>query len=244
MATAVVTGSGSGIGKAVAARLSKDGFDLALFEVNRDAGEAVAAELRRGGHKAAAYAVDVTDSDAIRQARQRVLADLGAPKVVVNCAGWSVIQPFLENDAAFWKKAIEINLMGTIHVTRAFLEDMQAAGSGRVVNVASDAGRVGSTGEVVNSAAKGGVIAFTKSLAREMARSKISVNCVCPGPTATPMLMVQDPKRIDALTKAIPMRRLAQPEDIAGAVSFFAGADSAYITGQVLSVSGGLTMAG
>jgi 2-hydroxycyclohexanecarboxyl-CoA dehydrogenase len=241
---AVVTGSGSGIGKAVAAKLAQDGFDLALLDINRDTVQATASELASKPGRARAYPVDVSAMVALQQARQRILAELGPPSVIVNCAGWSVIQPFLENDAEFWKKAIDINLMGTIAVTRVFLDDLLAAGRGRVINVASDAGRVGSTGEVVYSAAKGGVIAFSKSLARELARSQISVNCVCPGPTATPMLLVQDPKRIDALTKAIPMKRLAEPSDIAAAVAFFAGPGAGYITGQVLSVSGGLTMAG
>lgn len=241
---AVVTGSASGIGKAIATKLSEDGFDLALLDVNRDMAEATAAELSRNGVKLKAYQVDVTDVEAIQRVRAAIVANLGRPSVIVNCAGWSVVQPFLQNDVAFWRKAVDVNLMGTVAVTRAFLEDLIAEGGGRIINIASDAGRVGSTGEVVYAAAKGGVIAFTKALAREMARHKICVNCVCPGPTATPMLLVQDPKRIEALTKAIPMRRLAEPADIAGAVQFFASPSSSYITGQVLSVSGGLTMAG
>jgi 2-hydroxycyclohexanecarboxyl-CoA dehydrogenase len=176
--------------------------------------------------------------------RDAVTADIGVCRVVVNCAGWSVIEPFLKNDASFWRKALDVNLTGTISVTRAFLDGMIASGGGSIVNIASDAGRVGSSGEVVYSAAKGGVIAFTKALAREMARHQVRVNCVCPGPTATPMLLSQDPARIDSLTKAIPMRRLANPRDIASAVVFFASTNTGYITGQVLSVSGGLTMAG
>ena len=241
---AVVTGSGSGIGRGIARRLAQDGLELALLDIREDAAKETAADLAKSGHRALAYAVDVADVGAVQEARGRILKDLGAPSVVVNCAGWSVIQPFLENDPSFWKKAIDINLLGTIAVTRAFLEDLLGCGGGRIVNIASDAGRVGSTGEVVYAAAKGGVIAFTKSLAREVARNKVTVNCVCPGPTATPMLMVQDPKRIDALTKAIPMRRLAEPADVAAAVAFFASAEAGYVTGQVLSVSGGLTMAG
>jgi 2-hydroxycyclohexanecarboxyl-CoA dehydrogenase len=244
VSVAVVTGSASGIGKAVAARLAGDGFDLALIDLNAQQVQEVAGTLARGGRRVAACPADVTDRAAIAAAREKIHGELGPVSVIVNCAGWSVIQPFVQNDDAFMQKAIDINLMGVIAVTRTFLDDLIAGGGGRIVNVASDAGRVGSTGEVVYSAAKGGVIAFTKSLAREMARQAISVNCVCPGPTATPMLLVQDPKRIDALTRAIPMRRLAEPEDIAGAVAFFASRDAAYITGQVLSVSGGLTMSG
>jgi len=215
-----------------------------LLDLDEAALAPVAAAIVAQGRRALAFRADVTDGARLAQVRTQVLAELGAPTVIVNCAGWSVIVPFLETDAAFWDKAIAVNLTGTIGLTRTFLDDLIAANGGRVVNIASDAGRVGSTGEVVYAAAKGGVIAFSKSLAREMARHNITVNCVCPGPTATPMLLVQDPKRIDALTRAIPLRRLAEPADIAGAVAYFAGPDAGYVTGQVLSVSGGLTMAG
>lgn len=241
---AVVTGSASGIGRAVARRLAAEGFDLALIDVNEGPAKDVAAELARDGRRAVACPADVTDRPTIAAAHDKVVNALGPVSVIVNCAGWSVVQPFLQNDEAFMQKAIDVNLIGVIAVTRIFLDDIIGGAGGRIVNVASDAGRVGSAGEVVYAAAKGGVIAFTKSLAREVARYGISVNCVCPGPTATQMLLVQDPKRIDALTRAIPMRRLAEPEDIAGAVAFFASPSAAYITGQVLSVSGGLTMAG
>jgi 2-hydroxycyclohexanecarboxyl-CoA dehydrogenase len=241
---AVVTGSASGIGRAVARRLAAEGFDLALIDVNEGPAKDVAAELARDGRRAVACPADVTDRATIVAAHDKVANALGPVSVIVNCAGWSVVQTFLQNDEAFMQKAIDVNLMGVIAVTRVFLDDIVGGAGGRIVNVASDAGRVGSAGEVVYAAAKGGVIAFTKSLAREVARYGISVNCVCPGPTATQMLLVQDPKRIDALTRAIPMRRLAEPEDIAGAVAFFASPAAAYITGQVLSVSGGLTMAG
>jgi 2-hydroxycyclohexanecarboxyl-CoA dehydrogenase len=241
---AVVTGGASGIGRAVVRRLAADGFDLALIDVNEAQAQDVAAAVARDGRRAVACQADVTNRTTIAAAHDKVVSALGPVSVIVNCAGWSVVQPFLENDEAFMEKAIDVNLMGVIAVTRVFLDDIIASKGGRIVNIASDAGRVGSAGEVVYAAAKGGVIAFTKSLAREVARYGISVNCVCPGPTATQMLLVQDPKRIDALTRAIPMRRLAEPEDIAGAVAFFASPAAAYITGQVLSVSGGLTMAG
>jgi 2-hydroxycyclohexanecarboxyl-CoA dehydrogenase len=241
---AVVTGAGSGIGKAVAGSLAAGGHDLALLDLNLQAVREIAGELAHDGRRAIGYEVDVRDAKAIAASREAVVADLGRPSIIVNCAGWSVIQPFVENNREFWAKAIDINLMGTIAVTRAFLDDLIASEVGKVINIASDAGRVGSTGEVVYSAAKGGVIAFTKALAREMARHNISVNCICPGPTATPMLLVQDAKRVDALTKAIPFRRLAEPADIAKVVQFFASSMSDYVTGQVLSVSGGLTMAG
>lgn len=239
---AVVTGAASGIGRGVALKLAQDGFDVALLDIREadETADAVAAL----GRRAQPVHCNVADRKSVEAARFRVHEKLGKPNVIVNCAGWSVIEPFLENDDAFWDRAIDVNLRGSILVTRVFIDDLLENNGGRVVLVASDAGRVGSTGEVVYSAAKGGVMAFTKALAREMARRSITVNCVCPGPTATPMLMVQEPKRIEALTRAIPMRRLAEPADIAAAVAFFVSAGASYITGQILSVSGGLTMAG
>lgn len=241
---AVVTGGASGIGRAVVERLAAGGVSVALLDLNAEAAKAVERDLTAAGRTVRAYQTDITSPESVAATQKRLVEELGQPNVIVNCAGWSVIEPFMKNDAGFWKRAIDINLMGTIFVTRTFLDGMIAEGGGSVVNVASDAGRVGSTGEVVYSAAKGGVISFSKALAREMVKHRIRVNCVCPGPTATPMLMTQDPARIEALTKAVPMRRLAQPDDIAVAVEFFASPSTAYITGQVLSVSGGLTMSG
>ncbi len=241
-AIAVVTGAASGIGRGVALKLAQDGFDVAALDLR--AADDTVAEILGHGRRGLACIANVTDRASVEAARARIQAELGKPSVLVNCAGWSVIEPFLQNDEDFWDRALDINLRGTILVTRVFIDDLLENNGGRVVFIASDAGRVGSTGEVVYSAAKGGVMGFTKALAREMARKSITVNCVCPGPTATPMLLVQDPKRIDALTKAIPMRRLAEPADIAAAVAFFASAGAGYITGQILSVSGGLTMAG
>ncbi len=162
---------------------------------------------------------------------------------LVNAAGWDTIQPFLDNPPEMWDRVIAINLMGAIRLTRAVLSPMVAARSGKIVNISSDAGRVGSTGETVYAAAKGGLIAFTKSLAREMARYSINVNCVCPGPTDTPLFQRQPERMKEALTRAIPFRRIAQPIEIAHAVHFFVSSRADYITGQVLSVSGGLTMA-
>jgi len=239
---AVVTGAASGIGRGVALKLAQDGFDIAALDL-KEANE-TAVEIAALGRRVLPVHCNVTDRQGVEAARARIHAELGKPSVIVNCAGWSVIEPFLQNDEDFWDRALDINLRGTILITRVFIDDLLENNGGRIVLIASDAGRVGSTGEVVYSAAKGGVMGFTKALAREMARKSITVNCVCPGPTATPMLMVQDPKRIDALTRAIPMRRLAEPADIAAAVAFFASAGAGYITGQILSVSGGLTMAG
>jgi 2-hydroxycyclohexanecarboxyl-CoA dehydrogenase len=169
----------------------------------------------------------------------------GRIDVLVNNAGWDRAGPFVDSDPADWDKVIGINLYGVLHTSHLVLPIMAGQGGGRVVNLASDAGRVGSSGEAVYSAAKGGVIAFTKTCAREMARHGITVNCVCPGPTDTALFAEfagDDPKLREALTKAIPLRRLAQPSDLAGAVAFLASDEAAYITGQTLSVSGGLSM--
>jgi 2-hydroxycyclohexanecarboxyl-CoA dehydrogenase len=171
----------------------------------------------------------------------------GRIDVLVNNAGWDKVQPFLESNESDWDKVIAINLYGTLHCCKAVLPAMVAQGYGKVVNIGSDAGRVGSSGEAVYSAAKGGIIAFTKTLARELARYKINVNCVCPGPADTPLFAeigAENPKLREALQKAIPFRRLARPEDLANAVAFLASDEAEYITGQTLSVSGGLTMAG
>jgi 2-hydroxycyclohexanecarboxyl-CoA dehydrogenase len=162
---------------------------------------------------------------------------------LVNGAGWDQIQPFLENPPEIWDRIIAVNLIGAVRLTRGVLPPMVAAREGKIVNISSDAGRVGSMGETVYSAAKGGLIAFTKSLARELARYQINVNCVCPGPTDTPLFQRQPERMKEALTRAIPFRRIAQPIEVAQAVLFFLSRRSDYITGQVLSVSGGLTMA-
>ncbi len=242
---AVVTGAGAGIGRAIAATLAGNGAAVAIADVNVEAAQQVAAELRASGGTAAAFEVDVAAEDSVRALQRRVAADMGLTDIIVNCAGWNIGRPFLENEPEFMDKVNRLNLMGPIYLCQAFLEPLVAEGlPGRVVNISSDAGRVGSLGETVYAAAKGGVIAFTKSLAREMARHQITVNCVCPGPTDTDLFRAQPEKIQGALIRAIPMRRPAQPGDIANAVAFFAGPGSGYVTGQVLSVSGGLTMVG
>ena len=176
----------------------------------------------------------------------RAFAELGAHVVMtdINVAGWDIIEPFMNNTPEYWAKIVAINFMGPVQVTRAMLPLLFDSGSGRIVNVASDAGRVGSSGEAVYAGAKGGIIAFTKSLAREVVRHNVRVNCVCPGPTDTPLFATQSDKIKAALTNAIPMKRLAKPSEIADAIVFFASDRTAYVTGQVLSISGGLTMAG
>ncbi len=188
--------------------------------------------------------VDLADPKSARQCAAEVIARHGRVDLRGNAAGWNDIQPFMENAPDYMDKVIAINLGGTIHLTQALLPPMIEAKKGKIINVSSDAGRVGSGGETVYAAAKGGVIAFTKSLAREMARYTINVNCVCPGPTDTPMLATRPEKLREAFLKAIPFRRFAKPQEIAEAVLFFASSRSDYITGQVISVSGGLTFAG
>ena len=191
-----------------------------------------------------AAAIDLADSASVRRCAAQVLARHPRVDILVNAAGWNDIQPFIENAPEYMDKVVAINLNGPLHLTQALLPAMIAAGGGKIVNVSSDAGRVGSSGETTYAAAKGGLIAFTKSLAREMARYSINVNCVCPGPTDTPMLQSRPEKLKEAFVRAIPFKRFAKPQEIADAIVFFASPSSDYVTGQVISVSGGLTFAG
>ena len=237
---AVVTGAGSGIGRAVTLALAAAGDRVAAAELDADAAAATA----RDDDAIHPYSVDVADAASVEALRDAVASGLGTPTVLVNCAGWDRTAPFLDATAEFAGKVVAINYLGPVHTCRAFLPGMIEAGGGKVVNVASDAGRVGSSGETIYAGAKGGVIALTKSVAREMARHRINVNCVCPGPTDTPLFAAQDERLKEALIKAIPFRRLARPEEVAAAVLFFASDAASFVTGQVLSVSGGLTMAG
>lgn len=239
---AVVTGAGSGIGRAVATKLAGAGATVAAADVDD---EGAAATATGDPDRIRAYRVDVADVESVDTLRQQVTSDLGTPNVLVNAAGWDRTDKFLNATTEFAQQVVAINYLGQVQMCRAFLPGMVDAGEGgKVVNIASDAGRVGSSGETIYAGAKGGVIALSKSLAREMARHQINVNCVCPGPTDTPLFNAQEEKLKQALIKAIPFRRLAQPEEVADAVVFFASDAAAFVTGQVLSVSGGLTMAG
>ena len=239
---AVVTGAASGIGRATARALAEQGAQVVVADIDRDKGETGAAALRERGLKAEFFAVDMTDPTSIDAFAAEVQTRFGPVDVLVNGAGWGRTQPFWEGTPEFWAKLDALNFVGPMQLTKALLPRMMERGGGKIVNIASDAGRVGSLGETVYSRAKGGLIAFTKSLARETARYKVNVNCVCPGPTDTPLMAVVPEKVQEALTKAIPMRRLGKPEEVADAIVFFAGPHSDYVTGQVLSVSGGLTM--
>jgi 2-hydroxycyclohexanecarboxyl-CoA dehydrogenase len=242
--TAVVTGAASGIGRATAETLAAAGAHVILGDVNTEAGEAAAAAIRAKGQGADFLRLDVTDLSSIEAFRRETIARRKQVDIVTNVAGWGKTEPFVKNTPEFWKKLVDLNLMGPIHVSRAFIEPMVERQSGKIVSVASDAGRVGSLGETVYSGAKGGVIAFTKGLARELARYNITVNCVCPGPTDTPLMAAVPDKIREAFERVTPMRRLAKPQEVADAILFFASPRSDFVTGQVLSVSGGLTMAG
>lgn len=241
---AIVTGGASGIGRATALLLARNGARVFVGDVDAIRGQAVAAEAAQDGLAVEFLELELTDPASIAAFADTVHQHVSRVDVLVNGAGWDSTGPFMENPPEIWDRLIAINLLGAVRLSRAVLPPMIAAGQGKIVNIASDAGRVGSAGETVYAAAKGGLIAFTKSLAREMARHRINVNCVCPGPTDTPLFRSLAERLQDALTRAIPFRRIATPEEIAASVMFFAGPHSDYITGQVLSVSGGLTMAG
>jgi 2-hydroxycyclohexanecarboxyl-CoA dehydrogenase len=241
---AIVTGAGRGIGKAIALELARRGSDITVCDLNPETASQTAGEVDSLGRQALAIPVDVADSQAVASAVDQSLQRFGRVDILVNNAGWDLIQPFVDTTPEFWDKVIGINFKGVLNCSHRVCRHMVERKAGKIVNIASDAGRVGSLGETVYAGAKGGVIAFTKSLAREMARFGVHVNCVCPGPTDTDLFKEQPEKVRQALERAIPFRRVAQPEDIARTVAFFASPLSDYVTGQVLSVSGGLTMAG
>ncbi len=239
---ALVTGAGSGIGKAVALAFAGRGDRVVAADLDLAAAESTAKEFP---DLITALPVDIADRDRVDELRDETHARVGVPDIVVNAAGWDRTDQFLNATTEFAQKVVAINYLGPVNICSAFLPGIIEAGNGgRVVNLASDAGRVGSSGESIYAGAKGGVIALTKSLAREMARHGITVNCVCPGPTDTPLFQAQEEKLKSALIKAIPFRRLARPDEVAAPVLFFASENASFITGQVVSVSGGLTMAG
>jgi 2-hydroxycyclohexanecarboxyl-CoA dehydrogenase len=244
---ALVTGAAQGIGRAIATRLAEEGAKVAIADIQEDGAASTAAELTSAGLQARAVRLDVTSLDSAINAVAAVERELGPVDILVNNAGWDKLEPFVDSTPETWDRVIAINFRGVLNCCKAVIPGMQARGGGKIVSISSDAGRVGSLGEAVYSGCKAGIIAFSKTLARELARNKINVNVVCPGPTETALLrgvMEKQPKVLEAMLRGIPMRRLGQPQDLAGAVAFFASPDADYATGQVISISGGLTMAG
>ena len=243
---AIVTGGAQGIGEAIVRRLASERASVAILDVQLEKAQGVADEIGSGGGSAIAVRMDLADSQSVKRAVKEVEDRFGRVDVLINNAGWDKMAPFVRLEEELWDRIIAINLRGPITIIRAVLDGMIDRNYGKIVNIASDAGRVGSTGESVYSACKGGMIAFTKTLARELIRYNILVNCVCPGPSDTPMIASmaeENPRLVEALQNAIPMRRLGKPEEVAFAVAFLASDEASYITGQTLSVSGGLTMA-
>ena len=244
---AIVTGAGQGIGRAIAIKLAAEGASVAVTDLNeataKDTTETIAGGKPAG--RPLAIRTDVTSRESVAAMIEQVRQEFGRIDVLVNNAGWDKVGPFTDSDPADWDRIIAINLYGVLNSCHAVLPIMVAQGSGTVVSLASDAGRVGSSGEAVYAAAKGGIIAFTKTIAREMARYQVTANCVCPGPTDTALLASAfggNTKLRESLARAIPLRRLGQPADLANAVAFLASDEAAFITGQTVSVSGGLTM--
>jgi 2-hydroxycyclohexanecarboxyl-CoA dehydrogenase len=239
---AFVTGGARGIGRAISERLAREGARVAIGDIDAAGARSAAAEI---GNGALGFELDVTDSTSVRAAVGAAIAHFGRIDALINNAGWDKVEPFIKASEETWDKVLAINLRGPIAVTRAVLDGMIERRAGWIVSISSDAGRVGSSGEVVYSAAKAGVIGFSKALAREMARYDLHVNVVCPGPTNTALLAqvgADNPNLVQALAKAVPFRRIGEPEDIAGAVAFLISDDAAFITGQTISVSGGMSM--
>jgi len=245
--TAIVTGGGQGIGRALTLRLAAEGCKVAIFDLKPEAGEETAG-IAGDGAVIKTYALDVSDQDAVNAAVEAVEADLGPVWALVNNAGWDKPAPFLATDKSLWDKIIAINLYGPLFTHHAVAPRMVARGGGRIINIASDAARVGTSNEAVYSACKGGLISFTKSVARELASKGVLLNVVCPGPTNTPMMASvlgegeQAVKWKDAMVRGIPLKRMGEPEDYAGIVAFLASDDASFITGQTFSVAGGMNM--
>ena len=249
--TAIVTGAGSGIGRAIALRLASEGVTVGVFDIRGDAANDTVAAVEAAGGKAVAVVCDITDYSAVVQAVAGFEATTTrGTDILVNNAGWDTPMPFLKTDSAFWQKVTAINWFGPLHMTHAVAQGMAARKSGRIINIASDAGRVGSSGEVVYSGCKGATIAFAKALAREVARSNVTVNTICPGPTDTPAMDAfvgtgeAGQKIRDAMVRGVPLGRIGVPDDYPGLVAFLASDDAAFMTGQTISVSGGLSMHG
>jgi 2-hydroxycyclohexanecarboxyl-CoA dehydrogenase len=246
---ALVTGGARGIGAAIARGLAQDDMPVVIADIRTEQAEANAQRIIDAGGRALALDVDVRSPDSVAAGIERALQEYGQIDVLVNVAGWDELKPFVDSDEEFWQEVLEVNFKGGLRLTKALLPGMIERRWGRIVNISSDAGRVGSSLESVYAGAKGAIISFTKTVARETARLGVTANIVCPGPTDTEMLRdvahahPDADKVLERLARAVPMKRLGQPEDVAAAVRFFASEGAGYITGQTLSVSGGLTMA-
>jgi 2-hydroxycyclohexanecarboxyl-CoA dehydrogenase len=246
---ALVTGGARGIGRAICLRLAQEGAKVAVVDLLEREAKETCAEVEAGGGQAMAVRTDVTNFDEVRACVRKIEETWGPVDILVNNAGWDKVENFIDSQPETWERVIAINLKGPIHFCHAVIPKMIERKQGKIISVSSDAGRVGSSGEAVYAACKAGVIGLSKTLARELARARINVNVVCPGPTETALLKEvtageRGAKIIEAMVRAVPFRRLGQPDDLAGAVAFFASPDSDFVTGQVLSVSGGLTMVG
>ena len=246
----MVTGGGAGIGRAICERLGAEGVTVGALDRDGPAAGKTAEAVAAAGGRATAFETDITDYDAVADAVSSFESAAGPIDILVNNAGVDIAMPFLATDTGLWRKIVEINLFGPLNLHHIVVRGMAERRSGKVINISSDAARVGSSGESVYAACKGGIISFSKTLARELARSNVQVNCVCPGPTDTNLFRTfagddeAGQKLVAALERAIPMRRLGQPADYPGLVAFLASSDADFITGQTISVSGGLTMAG
>ncbi len=246
---ALITGAGSGIGRAVSVVLATMHSSVVITDISSEGLEVTAEFIAQAGGDSESHIMDVTMGDSVSGIIAKINETLGYIDILVNCAGWESLMPFVETDEVFWDKIIDLNYKGVLRTTHAVLPGMTSQNWGRIINISSDAGRVGSSMEAVYSGAKGGIIAFTKTIAREVARSGITANTICPGPTETALLdeIIEagdnSERIISSMTRSVPMKRLGKPEDIAAAVKFLASEEASYITGQTLSVSGGLTMA-
>ena len=245
-----ITGGGGGIGGATCRRFASEGALVAVLDRDLESARKIADTIQKDGGKASAFTCDITNRTQVDQAIAAVEKDMGSIAVLVNNAGWDIFMPFTKTQPEHWDRLIAINLVGALHMHHAVLPLMASRQFGRIVNIASDAARVGSSGEAVYAACKGGLVALSKTLAREHARHNITVNVVCPGPTETALFAdykqgAGNPEKLEeAFRRAIPLGRIGQPTDLPGAITFFASDDAAFVTGQVLSVSGGLTMNG
>ncbi len=247
---AIITGAAGGIGKALCKRFLEEGVQVIATDVNKEGLDQLAEDLTPVGGKLETQVLDITDLDAVTKCVEHAVKMFGSLDILINNAGWDVAMPFVDTEPELWNQIVNINLMGPLNMHKAVLPVMMKQGQGKIVNIASDAARVGSSGESVYAACKGGIVSFSKTLAREQARSGVLINVVCPGPTDTPLLQSFvgegefGQKIYDGLKRAIPLKRLGEPDDIPGIVAFLSSSDADFITGQVISVSGGLTMHG